>query len=111
MLLQKKIVRIICGVPPRSHSAKLFSELGILRLNELYLYNVAVFMYKLNMGKLPKIFPMFILNSSVHTHLTRQSNMYHIPLCRTVVSQMSVTYHGPVIWNDLVINVDINCAQ
>ena len=34
-ILQKKIVRIICGVAPRTHSRPLFDRLGILKMNQI----------------------------------------------------------------------------
>ena len=60
VILQKKIVRIIHGVPPRTHTEPLFSELNILKVSNLYKYSIALFMYKLNYSKLPDIFPMFV---------------------------------------------------
>ena len=62
VILQKKIVRIIHGVPSRTHTEPLFSELNILKVSNLYIYNIALFMYNLNYSKLPDIFPMFVHN-------------------------------------------------
>ena len=68
VILQKKIVRIILGVPPRTHTDPLFSELNILKVSNLYKYSIALFMYKLNYSKLPDIFPMFVQNYEIHNY-------------------------------------------
>ena len=67
-------------------------------------------MYKLTLGKLPNIFPMFVFNCRVHEHGTRQAHYYHIPLCRTNLIKMSLSFQGPQIWNELVLNIDVDCA-
>ena len=60
VILQKKIVRIIGGVPPRTHTEPLFSDLNISKVSNLYKYSIVLFMYKLNYSKLSDIFPMFV---------------------------------------------------
>ena len=110
IILQKKIVRIIQGVPPRPHTEPIFSELNILKGSNLYNYSIALFMYKLNCSKLPDIFPMFVYNHEIHKYETRQSDHFHIPTCRTNLSKMSIKYQGPIIWNELSSNIDIDCS-
>ena len=51
VILQKKIVIIIHGVPPITHTEPLFSELNISKVSNLYKYSIALFMYKLNYSK------------------------------------------------------------
>ena len=112
IILQKKIVRIICGVPPRTHTGPLFEQLNILRINYVYFYNVALFMYKFSSSLLPVIFAtgLFTLNCDVHQHSTRQANHLHIPLCKTNRSKFLIKYQGPVIWNKLSSFIDIHCS-
>ena len=106
----RKRVRISQGVPPRTHTEPLFSELNILKATNLYKYSIALFMYKLNCSKLPGIFPMFVLNHEIHKYETRQSDHFHIPTCRTNLSRMSIKYQGPIIWNEISSNIDIDCS-
>ena len=47
-------------------------------------------------------------NSQVHNYGTRQAHHYHLPLCRTNLIKMSLTFQGPQMWNKLVSNFD--CA-
>ena len=53
-VLQKKIVRIISGVKPRTHSSPLFIKLNILNIHQIYQYFIGVFMYKLYQKLLPR---------------------------------------------------------
>ena len=110
IVLQKKIIRIISGVPPRTHTDALFKELKVMKMKDLYSYNVDLFMYKFDLCWLPDIFPMFIRNKEIHAHNTRQTEYLHIPLCRLNSSKMSVKYLGPKIWNTLVKYIDVYCS-
>ena len=67
-------------------------------------------MYKLNYFKLPDIFPMFVHNYEIHDYETRQLKHFHLPPCRTNFSNMSIKYQGPIIWNEISSNVDIDCS-
>ena len=42
MILQKKIVRIIHGVPPRTHTEPLILVLNVLKVSHLYRKNIAI---------------------------------------------------------------------
>ena len=83
MILQKKIVRIIHGVPPRTHTEPFFLVLNVLKVSNLYRYNIALFMYKLNNSMLPDIFPMFVHNYDIQNYETRQLKQFHIPMYHT----------------------------
>jgi hypothetical protein len=53
---QKKILRIMKSLPPRSPTAPIFQELNILTIHNIYKYRVATFMFKFSRNMLPKIF-------------------------------------------------------
>ena len=44
MSLQNKVVRIIAGVPPRTHAESLYPDLNIMPLKKMYLYTAGLFM-------------------------------------------------------------------
>ena len=44
------------GVPSRTHTEQWFNVLNILKAGNLHKYNFALFMYGLNISKLPDIF-------------------------------------------------------
>ena len=110
MILQKKIVRIIHGVPPRTHTEPLILVLNVLKVSDLYRYNIALFMYKLNNSMLPDIFPMFVHNYEIHNYETRQLKQFHILMCHTNITKMAIKYQGTLIWNDISSKVEVNCS-
>ena len=83
--------------------------LNVLKVSILYRYNIALFMYKLNNSVLPDIFPMFVHNYEINNYETRQLKQFHIPMCHTNLTKMFIKYQGPVIWNDISSNVEVNC--
>ena len=101
-LLQKKIVRIACNTGFHSHTNPLFYENKILKIQDLYIFHLGQFMYKYSTNELPNIFSnMFTKNSSVHKYPTRQSNLLHLPLTRTIIANRLFTFSGPKLWNSL----------
>ena len=109
VVLQKRIIRIISGVPPRAHTAPLFSDMKLLNIDGIYKYTVGLFMYKFMGNMLPPLFDMFELNMNVYSYNTRNRAMFHIPLCRTNRSQRTIKYMGSKFWNILASNININC--
>ena len=109
-ILHKKVVRIISGSKPKTHSEPLFKMLGILNFKELFVYYIGMFMFKFTSNMLPKIFDMFTYVTEVHSRLTRQSALLYIPLCHTKRSQMTTRYIGPSIWNHIYRKIDVNCT-
>ena len=60
-VLQKNIVRIICGVHPRTHTEPLYTSLNILNIDQIRDYSIAL---------QPPLFEnMFIKTSDVHNYL------------------------------------------
>ena len=88
MVLQKRFVRIISGVPSLTHYEPLFVNLGILTVDRLFKYHIGLLMYKYNHSMLPRVLDMFVKNCQVHTYNTRQSDLLHVPQCRTELGKM-----------------------
>jgi hypothetical protein len=60
------------------------------------------FMFSYKHGLLPANFDsFFVLNSEVHSYLTRNAKSFHLPLCRTNICQFSIRYQGPKFFNSL----------
>ena len=80
--LQKRAVRLISSAPRLAHTLPLFRKLKLLKLCDIYVLNIMLFMFKFKHYLLPRVFDnMFVLNSDIHNHFTRQRNMYHcLPL-------------------------------
>ena len=64
-VLQKKIVRIICGVHPRTHTEPLYKSLNILNIDQIRDYSIALFMYKLTKHLLPPLFENMFINLQI----------------------------------------------
>src|SRR5688572_7885558 len=73
-LLQKRAVRIIEGVPRCVHSGPLFTDLKLLKLEQIRTLQIGLFMYRYEHGLLPACFKGFFhLRSDVHTHYTPET--------------------------------------
>ena len=102
LLLQKKSLRIICNTNARSHTNQLFLQNKILKIEDLYSFQLGQFMYNYNNNTLPSVFNrMFPKNQSFHSYPTRQSNEFHLPLLRTLLAKNTFIYTGPQFWNSL----------
>ena len=102
LLLQKKSLRIIFNTHARSHTNPLFFENKILKIADLYSFQLGQFMYNYNNNSLPSAFDrMFQKNQSFHNYPTRRSNEFHLPLLRTLLAQNTFIYTGPRLWNSL----------
>ena len=109
LLLQKKSLRIIYNSAICSHADPLFIDSKLLKIGDLYQFNLGQFMYNYNRETLPHVFnDMFPKNQSIHSYPTRRSNELHLPLCRTVFAQNTFIYNGPKLWNSL--NDDIKAS-
>ena len=93
---------IICKVSFDSHTDVLFKEHGILKFFDIYFYQIGKFMYLFKRGLLPNYFRnMFTLASQLHSHYTRNCNLYYIPPCRTNIRNFSIQFQGPKFFNSL----------
>ena len=112
IILQKRIIRILSGNVSRlAHTEPLFQKQEILKFNVLHQYQIAQFMYNFIKGDISKVFnDMFMYNSDVHHYNTRQSHLFHIPQVSSNQRKRTLRYEGPVIWNKLQSNVNINCS-
>ena len=112
-LMQKKIVRIIHGVRPRTHTKPLFEGAKILNIYQINKYLIGKFMFNVHNSNTLDIFTsLFAYNSSIHEHNTRQSTHLHVPLVKRDLSKTCLSYRGAVIWNDILKhNIKINESQ
>ena len=101
-ILQKKTIRIISKVSLDSHTDVLFREHGILKFFKIYFYQIGKFMYLFKRGLLPNYFcNMFTLASQLHSHYTRNCNLYCMPPCRTNIRNFSIRFQEPKFFNSL----------
>ena len=53
LLLQKKVMRMICNAPYRAHTDEFFRQKRILKINDLYRFHLFQFMYQLDRNDIP----------------------------------------------------------
>ena len=100
--VQKRAIRIICGVTTRSHTNILFYENKFLRLHDIFDFNLGCIMYQFSKKELPHaLVSLFIRNDQVHSYCTRQASSFHLPLVRTSFRLNTLVYTGPKLWNSL----------
>ena len=83
-------------------SSPLFYQLGLLKLNEIYSFQISKLMF--NQVKNNNIICPNLSNIlSLHSHSTRSSHKlnYYIPLAKTNLGKTSFEHCGPLIWNTL----------
>ena len=102
IILQKRIIRIICNVPFRTHTSCLFTSLKIMPFPCINKFEVGVFMFKVQSNLLPINFNQwFRRNLDVHNYETRSSSKYHQLSVNTTIRQHSIRIYGPIMWNSL----------
>ena len=99
--LQKRVVRIISGVKPRTHSVHLFKELNLLKFQDINTYLIGKLMFKVYNDDLVIFETWFEKNNSFHDYNTRQKDQYHIPSFKTKLGQCSLRFSGATIWNSI----------
>ena len=100
MSLQKRALRVICKAPYLAHSEPLFKRQNILKLDDLYVLQVAVIVSKSIHGTWQGSFrpkPVTL----VHQHETRYAKSGHfcIPKAYKEVFKRSIGFRGPSIWS------------
>jgi len=84
------VVRTIAKTDPYAHTDPIFRNLGILKLHDIYLLQLGLFMYSHQCRTLPLKFDCkFTLQKEIHSYHTI-SHLYRLPLCRTNIKQFSV---------------------
>ena len=110
VILQKRVIRIINKDTFDAHTDPIFRDLKLLRLDQIYLYQLGKFMYLYRTGSLSKYFHnYFPMTNEVHSYNTTRAKSYYIPLCRTNIWQFSIKYKGPKFCNTLSFDIS-NCS-
>ena len=112
-VLQKKVVRIMAGVKPRTSTANLFDNLDIMRVNDLNIYLIALVMYQVHISEVIDVFQcLFTTNKNIHSHETRQADHFNIPMYHKNIGKTSIRYRGAVIWNNVLKSgMQLSCSK
>ena len=112
---QKLAIRMINNARARSRSTPYFEEMEILKLSDIHILVIGIFMHKLINNKLPQIFSNFFTeNSDHHTHDTRAGSCFRPPKARLKIANNFVKKSGAILWNklcscpDFIIHKNVN---
>ena len=111
--LQKRAVRIISGVHPRTPTDPLFTNLKLLKCDEINKFLIGRFMYRIYIDDITLFNSMFIKNVQVHNYDTRQKEHYHLPCFKTRLGKINLRYNGVIVLNSILISgipVDVSQA-
>ena len=111
LVLQKKACRAICNLPYNAHTSDSFKNMRILKLGDIYNFQVAKIMYQaIRHGKYSNISDSLQFKSSIHRHKTRQINQLNIPKYLRSKTQSSLLYSGIKIWNHITRTFECNVS-
>jgi len=97
-VLQKRAVRLISGVPPRTHCRPIFKRLCVMPLACIYIFQCLLFV-KSNLS-------LFTCNKDVHNYATRNRNKIQTEFCQYATTQASFKYNAIKLYNKLPVNVN-----
>ena len=105
--LQKWAVRVITSTKRRDPSSPLFKKLGLLNLDEIYIYFILLLMYKYHHGRVPRVIQnLFVRNDTIHNYPTRQ--VLHVPLARSDLVARNVRVTGVKLYNHFFSTLEWN---
>ena len=99
--LQKKAVRLIHNSDYLSHTNNLFLNSKLLKLEDIYNYQLGIFMFKNEIS---------VNFERQHSYNTRNRNELLPQFNRLSLGQHSVFYRGPKFWNEIPIRIK-NCTS
>ena len=102
LILQKKAIRLVCGVGYREHTAPLFLNEKLLTYDKIMMYNGIKFMFDYKHNLLPPHFNgMWRLNNELHNYPVRNA----FDFFREIVTRPSLNKHPlfylPSLWNSI----------
>ena len=108
-ILQNKAVRAVVGAHYHDSAKFNLANLQILQIDDLFKFEIAIFVFKWNRNSVPISFSNFFKKTSdVSKRITRQSskssNLY-IPRYRSNRLQRSIKYQGVKVWNSISENI------
>ena len=99
---QKKAVRIINFKDRFNHSKPLFTEMKILNLYEVNVFQVLSLMFKCKLSICPKIFRNLFTFKPPNKY-TLRSKFLEEPLIKSKIEEFSISLRGPHFWNKLIV--------
>ena len=101
--LQKRAVRLLVGADYFDHTDPIFRQLKLLKLDDLYIFSLACYVYKsINIPNYDALLQEYInQHTNQHIHFTRNAPLITLPLYTRSKSQFSLFYSGCKVWNEV----------
>ena len=94
-------MRVIANIRTRDSTQKAFHDLRILRLPEIYILSVLIFVFKYKNGLLPSIFnDFFTENREYHRYPTRAATHLRTPRTKSKIASSFIKTTGAKYWNE-----------
>ena len=109
-LQQKQAIRCITKAKYNSHTNRLFRNLHILKIKDIFQLSCIKFYNKVKRNMTPIYFKQRLpQNSQLHSHFTRNSQNLHIFNRSTELKHQLIKVKIPLIWNS--ISEQLNCTS
>ena len=103
-VLQNRAVRLITRAPFRSSSSPIYKRLNFLKIIDIRLLQIGVFMFKIKYKQLPEYCLNYFKLSSVSYSL-RVVKYFAVQSFRTKVREHSISVAGPRVWATISVNI------
>ena len=106
--LQNKSIRIIFNILPKTSVSPYYYKLKILKLADLYIYEIAKIVHQHSRKALPDyLSSFFTTNRQIHNRPTRShsNNTLYLPKFSSSRCQRSIKFQGTKIWNSIPIEL------
>ena len=108
-VIQNKLLKVLYKLPFRSNTDTLHLNLDILKIKDIYRYQIQKFVYEcVNKTCIKQFHNYYRQNHTIRELNTRQqNNLYQDPI-NTKYGECSLKYHGAKLWNSLSANIKLS---
>ena len=99
---QKKAIRVICKSKYNAHTDKLFKQLKLLKIEDIFRLQCLKFYYRLQKDSLPYYFKInfrFIQNVNVHSRQLRHGNRFRVERVNRLTTRKNIRHFIPNLLN------------
>ena len=99
---QKKAIRVICKSKYNAHTDRLFKELKLLKIEDIFRLQCLKFFYRLQHNTLPHYFATnfrFIQNANVHNRQLRHGNRFRAERVNRQTTRKTIRHFIPSLLN------------
>ena len=105
-ITQKRALKICLNLPRDTPSKVVFDKSNVTSIQGIHSIQTCILMYKYHNNLLPNSYNgKFKSNREFHQYQTKSASLYHIPKPRTNKFKMSLMYKGPILWNNLSVDI------